>query len=108
MEREPMHGPGAKARPVHELRLGGIKAAIWRNETETGVRYNSTFERVYRDGETWRSTSSFGRDDLLLLSKLADQTHTWIMNRGRDGAGPQGQAPDRPLEGSEMPRRDAS
>ncbi len=25
-------------KPVHEIRLGKVKAAIWRNETESGTR----------------------------------------------------------------------
>ena len=67
-----------KNKPIHEVRLGFIKAAVWRNETETGVRYNATFSRLYKDGDSWKSTDSFGRDDLLLLGKVADQTHSWI------------------------------
>ena len=65
-------------KPIHEVRLGLIKAAVWRNETETGVRYNATMSRLYRDGEQWKSTESFGRDDLLLVAKVADLTHSWI------------------------------
>ena len=34
-----------KARPVHEVRLGRIKAAIWENETQTGIRHNVTITR---------------------------------------------------------------
>ncbi len=68
----------AKQKPIHEIRIGSVKAAVWRNETEGGVRYNVTFSRLYRDGEQWKSTESFGRDDLLTLAKVADQTHTWI------------------------------
>ena len=86
------NGPDAgRARPVQEIRVGAIRAAIWRNETESGIRHNVTFERIYRDGEEWRSTSSFGRDDLLLLGKVADQAHTWIHGQGREttaGANP--------------------
>lgn len=65
-------------KPAHEVRLGSIKAAVWRNTTEAGVRYNATFSRLYRDGDRWASTDSFGRDDLLLLAKVADETHSWI------------------------------
>ena len=68
----------SKAKPIHEARLGHIKAAVWSNKTEAGVRYNATFSRLYKDGDTWNSTESFGRDDLLLLGKVADQTHSWI------------------------------
>ena len=58
--------------------MGVIKAAIWKNDTDSGVRYNVTFARLYRDGEEWKSTDSFGRDDLLVLGKVADVAHTWI------------------------------
>ena len=42
---------------------------IWKNNTEAGVRYNVTFTRLYKQGDQWASTESFGRDDLLLLAK---------------------------------------
>ena len=73
-----------KPKPIHEVRLGSIKAAVWRNETETGVRYNVTFSRLYKDGDQWKSTESFGRDDLLLLGKVADQTHSWILAKSQE------------------------
>jgi hypothetical protein len=73
--------PSANAtanRPVFEARLGRLKAAVWANSTENGVRHNTTFRRIYKDGEEWKDSDSFGRDDLLLLAKLADKVHTWI------------------------------
>ncbi len=73
-----------KQKPLHEARLGHIKAAVWRNDTEVGVRYNVTFSRLYKDGDTWNSTDSFGRDDLLLLSKVADNTHSWIFAQNQE------------------------
>jgi hypothetical protein len=66
-------------KPIQEVRLGYIKAAVWKNETETGARYNVTFRRLYKDGDQWKTTDSFGRDDLLLLGKVADQAHSWIL-----------------------------
>ncbi len=73
-----------KPRPIHEVRLGCIKAAVWKNETEAGVRYNVTFSRLFKDGDQWQSTESFGRDDLLLLAKVADQTHSWICAQSQE------------------------
>ena len=69
--------------PVHEVRLGSVKAAIWKNQTENGTRFNVTIARIYKDGEQWKSTDSFGRDDLLLLGKVIDQAHTWIFDNGK-------------------------
>lgn len=64
------------AKPIDEIRLGKVKAAIWQNTVDTPdggfTRYGVTFERLYlnKDGQ-WRGTHSFGKDDLLLLAKVA-------------------------------------
>ncbi len=74
-----------KKRPVHEIRIGLIRAAIWRNEGSNGPWHTATFERSYKDGDQWKSTTSFGRDDLLVLAKLADQTHSWVVDQEAHG-----------------------
>lgn len=68
-----------KQRPVHEIRLGAVKATIWPNETSSGTRFNVTLHRLFKDAnDQWKQTESFGRDDLPLLTKVADQAHDWI------------------------------
>lgn len=67
-----------KQQPAHEIRMGAIKATIWENETSVGTRHNVTVSRIYKDGDEWKQTESFGRDDLQLLAKVVDQAHTWI------------------------------
>ena len=75
-----------KARPIHEIRLGRIRAAIWENETPNGKRHNVTVSRIYKDGDQWKDTASFGRDDLQLVAKAVDQAHSWIFDTStRDG-----------------------
>lgn len=66
-------------KPTHELRIGTIKAVIWRNETPNGPRYNISICRLYKDGDQWKESTSFGRHDLLLLAKIVDLAHTWIV-----------------------------
>ena len=68
----------ANPKPVAEVRIGRVKAAIWPNETEGRTRHNVTFSRLYKDGDQWKSTQSFSRNDLLLLAKVADQAHSRI------------------------------
>jgi hypothetical protein len=80
-----MQNGSTKNRPVHQVRLGRIKAAVWQNETEKGVRHNVTFTRLYRDGDQWKDTTSFGRDDLPLVAKVADLAHTWIFEQAANG-----------------------
>lgn len=67
-------------RPFDTVQLGSIKGAIWRNVDQHGNgRFNTTFERVYRDDKgDWHSTNSFGRDDLLVLAKVADIANTRV------------------------------
>lgn len=72
---------GAKL-PVQTFRLGRIKAAVWENETDQKKFYNVTFARTYvDDAKNYHDTDSFGRDDLPLVAKLADQAHTFIFGR---------------------------
>jgi hypothetical protein len=70
--------------PIHEIRFGLIKASIWRNQTKSGERHNVTVARLYKNGDTWKESGHFGRDDLLLVAKVVDMAHTWIM-RSPDG-----------------------
>lgn len=75
------HAGGNK--PIQTIRLGAIKAAIWENNFGETTRYSVSLCRLYKDGEQWKTTESFGRDDLLLLAKVADQAHSWICDQHR-------------------------
>ncbi len=68
-----------KTPPVHEVRAGRIRAAIWANTSEKGVWHSVTLSRLYKDGDEWKDSASFGRDDLLLLAKVIDMAHSWIL-----------------------------
>lgn len=74
-----------KTRPVHEIRLGRIHAALWESSTEKGKRHNVTLTRLYNDGEQWKDSSSFGREDLPLVIKVLDLAHTWIYEHPSSG-----------------------
>ena len=76
-----------KVKPCHEIRLGRIRATVWANEYEGVVRHNVTLSRLYKeDGGQWKDSTSFGRDDLPLVAKVADMVHTWIYEHGGEQA----------------------
>lgn len=78
-----------KTKPVHEIRLGRIRAAVWENETQNGARHNVTVSRLYKDGDQWKDSTSFGREDLPVVCKVLDMAHTWIYEHpssGKDSA----------------------
>lgn len=66
------------SQPAHIIRFGYIKASIWRNQTKSGERHSVSIVRLYRNGDVWKESSRFGRDDLPLVSKAADLAHSWI------------------------------
>lgn len=66
------------SKPAVKLRYGSLSAAIWQNDTDNGPYYSVTFQRSYKEGESFKNSQSFRRDDLLVLAKLADAAHTKI------------------------------
>lgn len=70
-------------KPVHTVRHGAISASIWRQETEKGSLFNVTFQRAYKDGESWKNSTSFGRNNLLVVSLIAARAFEWIGNQPR-------------------------
>lgn len=71
-------------RPAHEIRMGRIKAAIWRNQNDSGTWFSVTITRIYKTDSGWETSSSFSRDELPLVSKVADLAHTWIYQHGNE------------------------
>ena len=68
-------------KPVKEIRLGAVKGAIWENQVGDTTRFNVVLKKIYKDGSEWKATDSFGRDELLLVAKVADQAHSWIFEQ---------------------------
>ena len=70
-------------RPVHEVRIGRVKAVVWANQTESGVRHNVTLKRIFkRDANAqWETSDSFGRDDLPVVMEVTRQAWLWIYDQ---------------------------
>lgn len=85
----------SNTQPVHHIRHGAVNASIWCQETEKGPMFNVTFQRAYKDGDSWKNASSFGRKDLLVLGFIAARAFEWISNQAR-----------RPKQSSNPPKSD--
>ena len=54
-------------------------AAISENQVAGKTRYNFACSRIYRDADgQWNTTQIFGLNDLLVLAKFADRSHSCI------------------------------
>ena len=95
--RKPAAAAQTKDKPVRVVRIRNIRGNIWANRLPSGdLAYNVTIDRLWKDddeikegGEVikkgeWHQSQSFGRDDLLLVAKVADLCHTWIYRRIQD------------------------
>jgi hypothetical protein len=64
--------------PMHEIRYGLIKVRIWRKRTRSGLRHTLAVTRLFRNGDVWKESTRFGRDDIPLIRLVLDKAYTWI------------------------------
>jgi hypothetical protein len=86
-----------KERPAKVVRIRDIRGNVWANRTQDGrTVYNVTIDRLWKEDDVvgaggevmksgeWQTTGSFGKDELLLVAKVADLCHTWIYRQLQD------------------------
>ena len=82
IDSQPSKEPVKGERPVHEIRSGRIRAAVWKNQTSSGPLLTATFERIYRtESGEWRSSHSYSASELLELARVAENTHAYIRSQ---------------------------
>lgn len=75
-------------RPVHVIRRKGVKASIFINKSGDNEFAKVIIQRIYRDdGGSWKTTTSFGRDDLPLVSLVTERAWEWILDREAEPTG---------------------
>ena len=69
--------------PIKRFAVGtGIRASVWRNESKkNGSWLSVTVTRTYRDGEEYKDTTSFRRDDLLFVAKASELAFSWCLKQ---------------------------
>ena len=71
-------------KPVQVFRLRGVSASIFENHAKSGDReitfHKVTLQRTYKDGEEFKTTTSFSRDDLPIATLLLQRAWEFILN----------------------------
>jgi len=97
-------------KPIHTIRIGGIKASIWENRAQSGnLFYTTTIVRCFKDEtDQWRESNSYLPDDLpkleLAARKAFEHIHSIVpeqkaetfaerVTNGRNGSGAGKKAP---------------
>ena len=91
--KESAAAPSA-VKPAKVFRRRGITVSVFANPTEIDGRtvsfHKVTVQRTYRDGNEFKTTTAFGRDDLPIVSLLVGQAWEFILDaesgRGSDEA----------------------
>ncbi len=65
--------------PIKVFRLRGVKASVFENQSEQGVFHKVSLQRVYREGQEWKTTASLGRDDLPVARLLLQRCWEFIL-----------------------------
>ena len=63
----------------HMIRLDAIIVRIRRKQTLSGIRHSVSISRLYRNGDTLKESTRFGRNDLPIIRAALDEAHTWIL-----------------------------
>jgi hypothetical protein len=86
-EREPESPRGNK--PEKVIRLRGVSASVFANRAETDhgevIFHKVAVQRTYKEGEEFKTTTSFGRDDVPVLREVLRQAWVFILETEAKG-----------------------
>ena len=65
--------------PVKTFLLGRIKAKVWANRSQKNeVWFNVEIVRLYKEGDKFKESTQYGRNDLPLVEKAASMAFAWL------------------------------
>ena len=89
--------------PIERIKSYPIEVAIWQHEGENGPYFTTSVQRSYKNKQgEWQQTTSFRRQDLLVLSHLLGKAYDTIEEL-EDAARSRQRSVSRPVPDSECP-----
>jgi hypothetical protein len=74
-----------KNKPADHVQVGNVRIAIWRNTTANGERFSAGVpELSYKDGEEWKTSTSYSMTDLLHLAEASREASAKIRDLSRN------------------------
>ena len=64
---------------IHEIRRGMLKVRVLIKHTRKRSQYSLDVLRLFKNGDQWKESRRFSRDDIPLLRLLLDEAHSWIL-----------------------------
>ena len=83
-----------KKQPIKKFAAGAVNLAIWENQKQKDgkqfVVNSVSIERRYLEGENWKSTNSFGVNDLQKIRLVVDKAQEFLFLKDIEESGPTG------------------
>lgn len=70
-----------KKTPVFKQKVGRVNASVFANESETGTWYSLTIDRVYKNGDEFKRTSSFPESEFDNVQVVVQRVKDWIASQ---------------------------
>lgn len=76
-------------KPEKVFRIGSVSASVFVNEVEQGKRQvrNVNLQKRYRDGDEWKSSTSFGLPELPQAMAVLDLVMKYVADKEAEVAG---------------------
>lgn len=65
-------------KPEKKYRCGSITATVWKNKKDDKEWHTIAVVRNYKDGDTWKQTSSLQMRDLADVIVVCQQAYAWL------------------------------
>lgn len=75
----------ASKKPAHEIKVGLIRATIWENHGEKGRFYAVQLSRRFKQGDDWKTSTSFSGGDLVNVVRATVLAEAWIYEQTGSG-----------------------
>lgn len=71
---------GNANKPLKVIRCRGVSASVFENKVEDGKTpfYKVSLQKTYRDGDEFKTTTSFSRDDLAAVAMVAQAAWQYV------------------------------
>jgi hypothetical protein len=80
--------PASGNKPVKVFCLRSVKVSVFENRVagdQPTAFYKTAVQRIYKDGEEWKTTTSLGRDDLPVVRLLLQRAWEFILETEAGG-----------------------
>jgi hypothetical protein len=76
-------------KPEKVFRIGSVSASVFLNEVEQGKRHirNVNLQKRYRDGDEWKSSTSFGLGELPQAMAVLDLAQKYVADKEAEVSG---------------------